>query len=157
LPSDVVMIGKKEIEKIPLLSSFIKKLNYLTVDRTDFSKNEEDTMKIKNAIQEGSSIVLFPEGTFTYAAGIRPFKMGAFVLSVDTQTLICPIAFKGTSNILRSQSMLPRPGKIEVTILKPLQPESSDWNEAIRLRNLSRAEIAKYSGEQTLDLLDIRL
>lgn len=157
LPSDSLFIGKKELLAVPILSSLIKKLGHLTVDRMDFSKNMQDTQKITSALEQGRSLVFFPEGTFTYVTGIRPFKMGAFIASTKTQTPLCPIALKGTRTILRASRLLPAPGAITITILPPISPTADNWQEGIRLRNVSRKQIANYADEHTLDLLDVQI
>jgi fatty-acyl-CoA synthase len=153
LPSDCAFVGKKELLKAPIIGTFMRKLGYISIDRTDLMQSLSDTQAIQNCLREGRSIVIFPEGTFTYATGLRPFKLGAFKVAVETNTPICPVALKGTRQVLRSGSNLFRPGIIHVYISDPLQPESQEWSEVIRLRNLVRNEIAKHSREPTLDLI----
>lgn len=153
LPTDIVFIGKKEILKTPSLKTFYKKLGYITVDRLDFMQSIADTQKIKESLEQGHSIVIFPEGTFTYATGLRPFKYGAFKLAVETQIPICPIALRGTRNILREGSFLPTPGNISITICDPIIPKAQGWHEIVRLSSVTRVEIAKYCGEQAIDLI----
>ncbi len=152
LPGEVAIVGKKELAKVPILNLFFRRLELPTVDRWDFSKSMADTKKIKQMIEEGRSILIFPEGTFTYATGLRPFRAGAFQLAVDTKTALCPIGMQGTRNILRGNSVLARPGRIKVTITKPIAPEGDDWHEVIRLRNISKAIVGKHCGEHYLDL-----
>lgn len=153
LPPGTAFVAKKELAKVPVLRTFIKKLNLLTVDRLDFSQSLADAYLIQETLQQGKSVFIFPEGTFTYATGLRPFKLGAFKLAVDTHIAICPIALQGTRYLLRSGSHLLRPSRIKVTISTPIMPTSKEWNEAIRLRDLARTEIAKHCGEPTLDLI----
>ncbi len=153
LPSGTLFIGKKELLKAPIIASAIKKLGFITVDRWDFSQNVEDTKQIKKALEMGNPIMIYPEGTFTYASGLRPFKTGAFQLSVDTKTPLCPIALKNTRKLLRDGSILLSPTKIEVTVCEPMIPEANDWQEVVRLRSETRQMIAKYCGEPTLDLV----
>lgn len=151
LPNNALFVGKLELLKNPLIAYFMKKMGYLTVDRLDFSQSLSDMQSIKTALQTGYSIVIFPEGTFTYATGLRPFKMGPFKIAVETGTPVCPIALKGTRNILRDGSWIFKPGKIEVTICETIFSQIKEWSEMIRLRSMARDEMAKYCGEQILD------
>jgi 1-acyl-sn-glycerol-3-phosphate acyltransferase len=153
LPSDIVFTPKSELLDTPIIRSFVKKLGYLTVYRTDFIKSLEDKNLIEKAIQQGRSIVIFPEATFSYATGLRPFKLGAFTIAADTQTPICPIAIQGARSILRGDSFLPKPGIIKITIGKPIVTKGKDWNETIRLHALVRSEIAKHCGEPVIDII----
>ena len=152
LPSECVFVGKKELLSTPIIGTFMRKLAYISVDRTDLMQSLSDTQSIQNRIREGRSIVIFPEGTFTYASGLRPFKLGAFKVAVETSTPICPVALKGTRQVLRSGSNLFRPGIIQVYISAPITPESQEWSEVIRLRDRARHEIVKHAGEPSLDL-----
>ena len=153
LPSGVVFTSKKELLQTPIIRTFIKKLGYLTVDRLDFVKSIENKNQMEETILKKNSVVIFPEGTFTYATGLRPFKLGAFTVAVDTQTAICPIAIKGTRSILRGNRFLLRPGVIKITLGRPIVPKSKEWSETMRLYSMVRSEIAKHCGEPVIDLV----
>lgn len=153
LPVGTVFIGKKELSSLPLVSRAIKKFGFIMIDRWDFSQNMEDLKKIKTVVDGGNSIMIFPEGTFTYATGLRPFKAGAFQLSVDTHAAICPIALKNTRKLLRDGSFLLTPTSIQVTVCDFVIPSSDDWQEVNKLRFKTRQMIAKYCGEPSVDLV----
>jgi 1-acyl-sn-glycerol-3-phosphate acyltransferase len=153
LPSNIIFIGKKEMLKTPIIRTFFKKMGDIAVDRLDFTQSLEDTEKIKSALQQKQSLIIFPEGTFTYATGLRPFKYGAFKVAMETRSPICPIALKGTRHILRDGTKIPRRGNIKVTICEPLLPKDQGWHEIVRLSADARLEIAKYCGEQAIDLV----
>lgn len=146
LPKNVLFVGKRELKNWPFIKTAINKLGYLTVDRVDFSKDISDTDLIKKALQEGHSVFIFPEGTFTYATGLRPFKLGAFKVAVDTQTPICPISLKGTRNIQRGDSLLLSLSIVSIKIGKPILPNDKEWSEVTRLHALVREEIAQNCG-----------
>ncbi|MGB6977316.1 MAG: 1-acylglycerol-3-phosphate O-acyltransferase, partial [Gammaproteobacteria bacterium] len=151
LPAGIALVGKRELLKTPIIASFMKKLDHLVVHRSDFTQSLADAQQIAETLQHKRSVVIFPEGTFTYATGLRPFKLGAFKIAADTQIAICPVAIRGTRAILRSGTWLPRPGAIQVSINEPLIPKSNDWGEAIRLRTAARTIIARDCGEPPVD------
>ncbi len=153
LPVNTLFIGKKELLKVPLLAAAIRKLEYICLDRWDFSQNLEDMKKMQNALEENYSILIFPEGTFTYASGLRPFKTGAFQLAVATQTPICPIAIQGTRKLFRSGSLLLTPQKLKLTFAELTTPVANEWQEVIRLRTEVHKAIAKNCGESTIDFI----
>lgn len=153
LPSNIRVVGKRELTTIPVVRGLIKKLDHPTVRRLDFNESISDTHTLHARLQTGQSLLIFPEGTFSYATGLRPFKLGAFKLAVENQQPLCPIALQGTRYILRSGSFLLRPGRIKIWIGKPITPKSDDWNESIRLRSVIRNKIAMHCGEQMIDLI----
>ncbi len=152
MPPGTQFVGKQELLDLPLFGRVMKKIGHIAVDRMDFAKSIESVDQIEQSLKAKRSIFIFPEGTFTYATGIRPFKLGAFKVVLETQTAIVPMALEGTRYVLRDGE-LPRPGRVTVTIGDPIIPASKDWSEITRLRNETRDFISKYSGEKPLDLV----
>jgi acyl carrier protein len=152
LPTGVAQVGKEELVNNAFLRWVFKKLDHLTVSRQDLSQSLMDLSKMEERLKKGQSLALFPEGTFTYVAGLRMFKLGAFKLAVDTETNICPLALHGTRHILPDQTILMRPSKIKITVSPPLKPQSTEWNEVLRLRTIARELIAKDCGEPVFDV-----
>jgi 1-acyl-sn-glycerol-3-phosphate acyltransferase len=108
---------------------------------------------VNAALGRGESVAIFPEGTFTASAGIRPFQLGTFKAAVDAQRPICPVAVRGARHILRDHTYIPRPGRITVTFGPPIVPDPAagdDWREIVRLRDATREIIARNSGEPLL-------
>jgi len=157
LPSNSAFIGKRELIRNPLIRLFMTKLGLLTVERLNFAQSQKDLNMMQEKLKEGRPITIFPEGTFSFVTGIRPFKMGPFLLATENQIPLCPIALNGTRQLLRSKQWLFRPTKITVTILEPLIPQGNDWDEAVRLRNGARRIITPHTGEETIDLLDVTI
>ncbi len=153
LPEGVRFVGKKELFLVPVIRTFIRKLNVLAVDRMDLSKGLEDTKDIAGALKDGHSILIFPEGTFGYASGLRPFRLGAFKIAAESGVPVCPIAIKGTRSMLRGDEKLAQPSHITVTVSPVVYAAGSEWQDVTQLRNAVRAEIAKECGEPSLDYI----
>ena len=98
----------------------------------------------------GDAVVFFPEGTFTEAGGLRPFRLGAFRIAADTGTPVVPVALRGTRDVLRGDRWLPRHGRIEVIVGAPLEPDGNDWTAALALRDAARRFILDRTGEPDL-------
>ena len=108
---------------------------------------------MEQAVKSGESIFIFPEGTFAYAAGLRPFRLGAFKTAAETGTPICPVAIKGARLILREENRLMRPGALTVTVLDAIQPKGTEWQDVTQLRQEARMAIAAHCGEPSLDFI----
>jgi 1-acyl-sn-glycerol-3-phosphate acyltransferase len=150
MPTDIVYVAKKELLEVPILRTFVKKLNCIMVDRLDFIKSLSVKKQVVESVQHGNSILIFPEATFTDKPGLLPFKLGAFITAVETKTPICSIAIQGTRAILRGTRYLAKPGTIRISIKGLITPKSDEWSEVIRLQSLVRNEIAKECGESLL-------
>jgi 1-acyl-sn-glycerol-3-phosphate acyltransferase len=144
--------AKQELRDRVVIRTFIRKVGHLILDRLDFSKSVEDTRRIEEALRQGRPILIFPEGTFSRIRGLRPFRLGAFKIAVERSVPVCPVAIRGTREILWPGSWFPRRGAIQVIIGNPIPPEGRDWREVIRLRDAAKAEIVRLSGETPIDL-----
>ena len=127
----------------------MQRLNCFAVDRVDFAKGINDTAKLTEILKSGDSIFIFPEGTFSYAAGLRPFRMGAFKMAVDANVPVCPMAFQGVRYVLREGSRLLNPGAMTVTVCDLVYPEGTEWQGVVMMRDAVRKEIAEYCGEES--------
>ena len=95
----------------------------------------------------GRMLVFLPEGTFTRAPGLLPFRLGAFVIAARQHLSILPLTLRGTRSILRSDQWFPRRGTVSVRLGSLLSPDGSDFDAAVRLRDKVRAEILANCGE----------
>lgn len=153
LPAGTRFVAKKELFSLPIIGRFMQKMGYLSVDRMNLSKGLEDTVEIESALNAGHSVLIFPEGTFGYAAGLRPFRLGAFKIASEASVPVIPVAIKGARKILRDGSWLMQPNRVKVTICEPIYPTGNDWSGITWLRQTVRAKIAQYCGETSLDLI----
>jgi 1-acyl-sn-glycerol-3-phosphate acyltransferase len=151
LPVSTRIIFKKELIHHPFIRFIMKKIDYLPVDRLDYIQGIEDTQRFVSTLKAKHSVMIFPEGTFGYVTGLRPFKLGAFKIAAETATPVCSIALKGTRRIWRDVESLLRPGRITVTVCDPIMPTGDDWKAVTALRQKVKTEIVKYCGEPALD------
>jgi 1-acyl-sn-glycerol-3-phosphate acyltransferase len=135
-------------------------MGHLSFDRTDPNSRLRQAEEMEDLLRRGESVFVFPEGTFTPDDGIRPFQLGAFKAAVATGVPIVPVSLAGTRKFLRDRTYLPRPTSVTITLSPPIFPygddkaggaiESSDWHELIRLRDETRAAIARHVPEPLL-------
>jgi len=151
LPPRYSFVAKGELKINLLLGIVLKRLGVLFVERVDVKGGVRDTDKMKAALEKGRSLLIFPEGTFTAASGVLPFRMGAFVIATDTKRPVVPMAIKGSRKILRDGKRLPRKGKLQVLIEEPVTSEGDDWDAAVALRDKVRQVVVGLSGEQDLN------
>ncbi|MEG1579633.1 MAG: lysophospholipid acyltransferase family protein, partial [Bacteroidaceae bacterium] len=61
---------------------------------------QETIEKARHTLQDGTSLVVFPEGARTYTGHMGIFRKGAFQLAKDLQLPIVPITIDGSFDIL---------------------------------------------------------
>ena len=147
VPGEPVFIAKKELEGQVFAGIFLRRLGTLFVDRTDPEGGIEDTNRALQAAREGRMLVFLPEGTFTRAPGLLPFRLGAFVIAARENLQVLPVTLKGTRSILRSGRWFPRRGSVSIHVGRLTVPDGGDFAAAIRLKDKVRASILANCGE----------
>jgi fatty-acyl-CoA synthase len=152
LGTDYHFVAKGEVGSMPFFRTFLHKLGHFAFKREDPAERLRQAREIEQALRDGESVFIFPEGTFTAQAGVRDFHLGAFQAAVATGRPIVPVALAGTRRALRDATVLPRRGRITITICPAIVPQSgaSNWQEIVRLRDAAREIIARYAGEPLL-------
>ncbi|MBI3802927.1 MAG: AMP-binding protein [Nitrospirae bacterium] len=153
LPPRFLFMAKQELTRMPIVRTFIKKVGHLTVDRLDPAEGTGSLRRMEAALRGGHSLLVFPEATFSKVRGIRPFRLGAFKLAVQNGIPICPVAIRGSREILWPGRRLPRPGRLQTIIGRPIAPKGKEWREVIRLKEEVKLEISRQAGEPAIDLV----
>jgi fatty-acyl-CoA synthase len=153
-------VAKMEVLGMPFIGTFLRQMDHLSFNRTDPNSRLRQANEMEELLRQGESVFVFPEGTFTPDDGIRPFQLGAFKAAVATGAPIIPVSLSGTRKFLRDGTYLPRPTSVTITLSPPIYPhpertandsgESSNWHELIRLRDQTRAAIARHVPEPLL-------
>ncbi len=143
-------VAKRELLDSFISRTYLKRIGSDFVERYESQRSLEDVKQVARSLQSGHSPIFFPEGTFTRAPGLMPFRMGAFVVAAEAGAPVVPVSIRGTRSILRDGHWFPRRGIITVTIGKPIVTEGKGWAAALRLRNTARAEISRRCGEPDL-------
>jgi 1-acyl-sn-glycerol-3-phosphate acyltransferase len=151
LPPDTLYVAKEEMLAWPLVGPFLRKTGHLTVDRFDTQRSLADSAKATGAAAS-ASVLFFPEGTFAYSAGLRPFRLGAFQTAAEAGVPVVPVAIRGSRRILRDGVFRPRPGRIDVWIGEPVHPAGTAWRDVVALRDTVADAVAAHCGEPRLDV-----
>ncbi len=147
IPVDFRFVAKRELLAARIVGTVIRKAGHLAVERMELGRSVADADRVTRELQRGVSLLIFPEGTFVRAPGLRPFRLGAFKAAVEAGRPVIPVAIRGTRDVLPADTWLPRRGSIAVAIAAPIRPEAAGWQEIVRIRDRARTEIARRSGE----------
>jgi acyl carrier protein len=150
VPGPYAFVAKRELTRAPVVGAVIRKAEHLTAERGDPARAVADATRAIARLQGGTSLFVFPEGTFVRHPGTLPFRLGAFKAAVDTGCPVIPIALIGTREVLPDGAWLPTPGPITVSVGLPLTPRGAGWTEIVRLRDEARAAIARRTGEPSI-------
>jgi 1-acyl-sn-glycerol-3-phosphate acyltransferase len=151
LPGDPGYVAKQELATAFLTRLPLQRLGVEFVERFEARRGVEDTARVVKAARQGRTMVFFPEGTFGREPGLRPFRMGAFVVAAQADVPVVPVAIRGTRSILRSDQWFIRRGVVHIRIGTPIRPTNQDWTAAVALRDAARAQLLRACGEPNLE------
>ncbi len=143
-------VAKRELQDGFVPRVFLRRLGSEFVERFDFQQGVADAERLAADVAAGRSLAFFPEGTFTRIPGLRPFRMGAFIIAAQNGVPVQPVTLTGTRDVLRAEHWLPRRGTVTVTVGPVIAPDGKDWAAAVRLRDAARAEMLQHCGEGDL-------
>ncbi|HQC81094.1 MAG TPA: AMP-binding protein, partial [Accumulibacter sp.] len=144
-------VAKREFIAQPLIHAFLKAVGTVFVERFSVSKSVEDVEDLTEELKNGGNLAIFPEGTFSREAGLKAFRMGAFVVAARAGVPVLVGGLRGTRQVLPDKTWMPRFGEVAFNTSAPLFPEGNDWRAAIGLRDLARREMLRLCGEHDLD------
>ena len=136
-------VSKAENFRIPFVGWNMTLNRYIRIERGSARGNLGMMRSAEAALREGSSVMIFTEGTRSPTGTLGEFKGGAFELSFRSGRPVLPIVIQGTAAALPKRGFILR-GKqaIRVRILEPVFPGQTPGAEAEKLRSLVRDSIA---------------
>ena len=96
-------------------------VGWIPIDRGNRKQSREAIEKAAQALKEGNSFLVFPEGTRSRTGDLLPFKRGGFLLAIKAQAPMVPIAIHGARAAMRKGSPIVYPVVINVRIGKPVE------------------------------------
>ncbi|NME83892.1 lysophospholipid acyltransferase family protein [Clostridium sp. SM-530-WT-3G] len=115
-------IAKKELEKWPMISTWMKYINCIFMDRSNLRKSAEAIVQGTKLLKNGYSMVIFPEGTRSKGGPIQDFKAGSFKLATKSGCLIVPVTINGTYKLLEANNNKIKGADVELVIHPPIDP-----------------------------------
>jgi 1-acyl-sn-glycerol-3-phosphate acyltransferase len=157
LPVQFRWLAKIELFRIPVLGRAMKASGYIAIDRGNRRRAFESLNVAAQRIQEGTSIVIFPEGTRSLDGVLQDFKKGGFVLAIQSQQPIVPVSIRGTFAILPKRgSWLLQPGRVAMTIGRPIPTRGLTMQDRDTLIHQVREAIRSHLGVSEGGLLEDR-
>jgi putative phosphoserine phosphatase/1-acylglycerol-3-phosphate O-acyltransferase len=139
---DLTGVGKRELRRNPIFGPLFGAAGIVFVDRSDTKRAIEALRPAVDALREGRSLVIAPEGTRSPTPRPGRFKKGAFHMAMQAGVPIVPVVFRNVLDALPRDAFVVRPATIEAVVLPPV--DTSSWRaadldreiEAIRARYL---------------------
>ncbi len=142
-------VSKIENFRVPFVGWNMSLNRYIKLRRGDKDSIAEMMQACVQCIGEGSSIMMFPEGTRSKDGRLRTFKHGAFTLAKETQRPLLPIAIHGTANALPKRGfVLQGRHAIRLRVLDEIPYESFADKEVESIVDDVRRRIGRDLGQE---------
>jgi 1-acyl-sn-glycerol-3-phosphate acyltransferase len=130
-----IFVGKSEMENIPVFGWMYGKL-HITVNRASLKSKVHTIKRSLDAIEEGKSLVIFPEGGIVTEKGpvMGRFKDGAFRVAIEKQIPIVPVTIPYNWIILPPNEFLLRWHPIRVIFHEPVDTTGMTLDDIDTLR-----------------------
>jgi len=111
VPGLMGFVAKKEMEQIPLLSTWMKYVNCLFLDRKNLKEGLKTILTGIDQVKQGVSVWIFPEGTRNREESpldLLPFKEGSLKIAEKSGCPVIPVAITGYQGAGAGVSKVPR-------------------------------------------------
>jgi len=143
LQSHFKWVSKHENFKVPVIGWNMTLNGYIPIKRGTATSIVTMMKRCRDVLTEGSSIVMFPEGTRSSTGRLRSFKPGAFEIAKRSSVPIQPIVLRGTGDALPKRGfVLQGRHPISIEVLDPIPPEEVEKLEAEEMMDRVREIIA---------------
>ena len=150
IPVQFRFLAKRGLFKIPLLGTHLGQAGHIPVPRGDPRASVKTMQTAAEVMQNRKiSLLIFPEGGRSHDGRLQPFKEGAAYIAIRAGAPLVPVAIVGTEKVLPFGSGTPRPGKVLIKVMKPLETGSRTLKQRNELTAEARALIAAAIDEQS--------
>lgn len=114
-------VMKRELRSVPVLGPATAAMGNIFIDRRDREKAIASLKEAAPLFEQGISVMIFPEGTRSGDGPLGPFKKGGFMMALDTGLPILPVSIQGTKGILPRRTKHLLPGRVRITVHRPIE------------------------------------
>ena len=141
------ILYKAELRRFPVMGTVFDVGGFVPVDRSDREQAIASIARGAASLRAGNSFLIFPEGTRSRTGALLPFKKGGFIMAIEAQVPVVPVAVRGGRDAMRKGSALVRPVHVSVRIGRPVPTAGLTLADRDELITQVRAEIQSLLDE----------
>ena len=141
------ILYKHEIDQIPVLARAFRMGGFIPIDRRNKESAMRSIEKGAKSIRDGSSFLIFPEGTRSRTGQMLPFKKGGFVMAIKAGAPIVPIAISGGRDAMQRGSSIIKPIRISIRVGQPVETAGVSLDDRDLLIETVRARIQELLAQ----------
>jgi len=94
---------------------------FIPLERGNRDQSLPAIERAAEALRDGNSFLIFPEGTRSRSGELLPFKKGGFIMALKGQAPVVPVAISGARDAMQKGSLIIRPVRIVVRLGQPIE------------------------------------
>lgn len=142
IPRRIAILLKESLFKWPIVGQAFTLAHFIPVNRSQRESAIASVEKATQAMREGQSFLIYPEGTRSPDGRLQEFKKGAVVMAINARVPIVPMACSGAHRVMEKRSLVIRPGEILVEFLPPIDASQYTFEQRDELNERLRAAMA---------------
>jgi 1-acyl-sn-glycerol-3-phosphate acyltransferase len=137
------VLYKAELHKFPIMGTVFDVGGFVPIDRADRDKAMASITRGAESLRAGNSFLIFPEGTRSRTGHLLRFKKGGFIMAIQAQVPIVPVAVQGGRAAMRKGSAVVRPVRVSVRIGAPIPTAGLTLDDRDQLIERVRLEVER--------------
>src|SRR5215470_17958125 len=129
IPRRIAILLKKSLFEWPIVGQAFHLARFIPVERFNRESAVGSLQKATEAVREGQSFLIYPEGTRSPDGRLQEFKKGTAVMAIKSGVPIVPVACSGAHRVMEKRKLIIKPGHILVEFLEPVDPTRYSFEE----------------------------
>ena len=139
IPAQLRIVAKESLGRIPFMGWHLHRAGHLLVDRRN--PGADIVQKMARLVRDGSSLIVFPEGTRSVDGAVGRFKKGSFAVAVDARLPVVPVTITGSSHVMKKGQLMVRPGHVQLVVHRPVPTNGIARDQVLALAERVRATV----------------
>lgn len=120
IPRRIAILLKRSLFEWPIVGQAFHLARFIPVERANRESAIQSLEKATEAIKNGQSFLIYPEGTRSPDGRLGEFKKGTSVMAIKAGVPLVPVACSGAHRIMKKRSLKIYPGEVLVEFLSPI-------------------------------------
>jgi len=154
LPFQFRILAKRELFRYPFMGWHLKRSGQIPVVLENPRASVRSLNRAVATLQQGMSLVIFPEGGRSPDGQLHSFMGGAFYAALKAQAEIVPMALVGTFEMLKMNTWHIKPGPLQLVVSQPISTSGMSTRDMEKVKQEAEDVIAAmyYSRSLVPDL-----